>query len=223
MFRSVRRDVVFPQAEHARLAGALALSWGNERFARPAPPFDSFVAGVTLHDRGYGVLDEDEIGRMDPRRWAEIQLEGFRNRSGDPVVDLVAALHVHRLARNFQSPPAQQAAAEMERTLPDLIAAAGVGEREAAGADAVTDLCDRIAFDFCFERPERGAVEVPIRPGGERVSVAYTVDGAGGITLDPWPLAVGELPGMIFGYAAGAYPGRLSPVVTTFHVRPGAR
>src|SRR3954468_14813235 len=77
MFRSARRDVVFPQAEHARLAGALALAWGNERFTRPALPSDSFVRGVTLHDRGYGLLDEDEIGRMEPSRWAQIQLQGF--------------------------------------------------------------------------------------------------------------------------------------------------
>ena len=63
MFRSSRRDVVFPQAEHARLAGAIALAWGNERFARPALPFDAFVRGVTLHDRGYGQLDADGMGR----------------------------------------------------------------------------------------------------------------------------------------------------------------
>src|SRR3954449_3888175 len=222
MFRSARRDVVFPQAEHARLAGALALAWGNERFTRPALPFDSFVRGVTLHDRGYGLLDEDEIGRMEPSRWAQIQLQGFHARSGDPVVDLVAAMHVHRLARNFPRPPAQQAAAEMERELPALVQAAGVSRQEAADADAITDLCDRVAFDFCFEQPERGAVAVPLAPGGDRVQVAYAVEGDGGVTLQPWPLSVDELPGMIFGYAAGTYPNRLSPVVTSFHARPGA-
>jgi len=51
MFRSTKREALFPQSEHARLAGAIALAWGNEQFHRPALPFASFVAGVTLHDR----------------------------------------------------------------------------------------------------------------------------------------------------------------------------
>jgi hypothetical protein len=224
MFRSVRREVVFPQAEHARLAGSLAIAWGNERFARPALlPFDSFVRGVTLHDRGYGLLDQDEIGRMDPVRWAEIQLAGFRAQSGDPVVDLIAGLHVRRLARNFASDPAQAAAAEMERALPDMISAAGVSERDAMEADAVTDLCDRIAFDFCFEQPGEGSVAVVPAAGAAHVPIAYGVDGEGGITLDPWPLGVPELPGLIFGFDAAQYPVMLSPVVTPFHARPEQR
>src|SRR5207249_1188152 len=77
MFRSQRRDVVFPQAEHAELAGDLALAWGNDEFDRPALPFDSFVRGVALHDRGYGELDTDEIGVVARGRWLKIQLAGF--------------------------------------------------------------------------------------------------------------------------------------------------
>jgi uncharacterized protein DUF3891 len=221
MFRSARRDVVFPQAEHARLAGTIALAWGNERFARPALPFESFVRGVTLHDRGYGQLDGDQIGRVDPARWAEIQLAGFRERSGDPVVDLVVALHVHRLASNFTSDPAQAAARLMGPQLPGLAAAAGVSGADALDGDTITDLCDMIAFDFCLERPAGGAVAVSPGAGAERVEVAYALDGHGAVTLTPWPLVVPELPGMILGFAANGYPGQLVPAVTTFVVRPG--
>jgi hypothetical protein len=221
MFRSARRDVIFPQAEHARLAGTIALAWGNERFARPPLPFESFVRGVTLHDRGYGQLDGDQIGRVDPARWAEIQLAGFRERSGDPVVDLVVALHVHRLASNFASDPARAAARLMRPQLPGLAAAAGVSEADALAADTITDLCDMIAFDFCLERPAGGAVAVSPAAGSERVEVAYSLDGQGAVTVTPWPLAVPELPGMILGYAANGYPGQLAPAVTAFVVRPG--
>ncbi len=58
MIRSRRRAVVFPQADHARLADTLALAWRD----RPALPFDSFVRGVADHDRGYGEYDNDELG-----------------------------------------------------------------------------------------------------------------------------------------------------------------
>src|SRR5205809_7920069 len=141
MIRSRRRPVVFPQAEHARLAGTIALAWGNERFARPPLPFDSFVRGVTLHDRGYGQLDTDGIGEVPRPRWHAIQAAGAAPRGEDPVVDLVVALHVHRLVSDGDDcvpTPARE-------LLPELHRAAGVDEGDAVEADRVTDLCDRIA------------------------------------------------------------------------------
>ena len=61
MFRSSRRDVVFPQMEHGAFAAGIALQWRE----RPNLPFDSLTCGIALHDRGYGELDEDEIGAVE--------------------------------------------------------------------------------------------------------------------------------------------------------------
>jgi len=205
MFRSSRREVVFPQAEHARLAGALALAWGNERFPRPELPFDAFVRGVTLHDRGYGQLDADGIGEVEPERWLAIQRAGFAPRGDEPVVDLVVALHVSRLVGGGD--PAMTAA------LPRLHRLAGVDESVAAEADRITDLCDRIAFDFCVEEPARGTV----------AGIAYAVDGLGGITLDPWPLGPPSLLGLVLGYRADGYPEELEPEVVPFEAQPAVR
>jgi hypothetical protein len=196
--------------------GRFALAWGNDRFPRPALPFDSFVAGVTLHDRGYGQLDVDPVGgEMPVERWAELQLLGAAPRGADPVVDLVAALHVHRLIGDGREPVLAAARARIGALLPGLREAAGVGEAQALEADRVTDLCDRAAFVFCFERPADGAVDVA---GGR---VAYAVDGAGLVELSPWPLAVPAVDGLILGYEADGYPGELEPVVVPFAVRPG--
>ena len=205
MFRSKRRDVVFPQWEHARLSAVIANAWGNERFPRPRLPFESFVAGVALHDRGYDVFDTDEIGgHMAEERWLGIQRRGFEPRGEDAVVDLVVALHVHRLAE----------LPEMAAALPGLREAAGVSREDAADADAITDLCDRISFDFCFEHPAEGGVDVR----GGRVS--YRLDGRGAVTLDPWPLAVPALAGLVHGYAAATYPDGLDPVVVPVSISP---
>src|SRR6476661_2566261 len=93
MFASRRRSIVFPQAEHARFSGALALAWAE----RPPLPFAAFVRGVADHDRGYGERDCDPIGGvMGSERWVEIQRRGFTPRGEDAVVDLVVALHVRR-------------------------------------------------------------------------------------------------------------------------------
>src|SRR5438128_12495067 len=97
MFRSARRPVIFPQADHARFSATIALAWHD----RPPVPYDSFVRGVADHDRGYGEHDNDEIGLVERTLWVEIQRRGFRPRGEDAVVDLVVALHIRRLL----SPP----------------------------------------------------------------------------------------------------------------------
>jgi hypothetical protein len=216
MFRSRRRPVLFPQAEHARLSGMIALAWGNEQFARPPLPFAAFVRGVTLHDRGYGQFDADGIGEVASERWAAIQRASFAPLGEDPVVDLVVALHVHRLVSGVD----RKALAPMTSALPELHRAAGVNESDAAEADRITDLCDRIAFDFCVEEPAGGRVAVAPMREAEPVAVVYTVDGHGEITLEPWPLGLPSVSGIILGFEAERYPDQLEPVVVPFHTRP---
>jgi hypothetical protein len=206
MFRSRRRPLIFTQADHARLAATIALNWHEP----PPLPFESFVRGVADHDRGYGEHDDAEIGTVDNSRWVEIQLAGFRPRGEDAVVDLVAALHIRRLL----APPGDDleaaALAELDDLLPALLAAAGVTPETAEQADAVTNVCDRIAFQFPFEQPATGDVR----------GISYRLDGRGAIELDPWPLGVPSLRGLVPAFEAAGYPERLVPVVVPFDLRP---
>jgi hypothetical protein len=89
MFRSKQRAVIYPQAEHMRLAGVIVAAWGS---TRPPIPFDSLVRGVATHDRGYGELDNDPLGEISQERWLEIQRRGFAAQDDDAVVDLVVAM-----------------------------------------------------------------------------------------------------------------------------------
>jgi hypothetical protein len=206
MFRSRRRPIVFPQADHARLAGTIALAWRGH----PPLPFDSFVRGVADHDRGYGEHDTADIGTVASESWTEIQRRGFTARSGDAVVDLVAAMHVRRLLSSQDDEHERAAFAEVDALLPLLLDAAGVTLEVAEQADAITNVCDRVAFLFCFEEPSEGEVR----------GIAYALDGRGSITLDPWPLAVPRLVGLVPAYEADGYPERLIPVVVPFDMRP---
>jgi hypothetical protein len=206
VIRSRSRAVVFPQAEHARLAGTLALAWHE----RPPLRFESFVRGVADHDRGYGELDNDELGAIETEPWVAIQRRGFAPRGEDAVVDLVAAMHVRRLLSSQNDEHELSAFAEVDELIPSLLDAAGASVDEADTADRITNVCDRIALLFCIEEPADGEIR----------GYAYTLDGVGGITIDPWPLAVPRLVGLVAGYAADGYPERLVPVVTPFDARP---
>jgi hypothetical protein len=206
VFRSRRRAIVFAQADHARLAGTLALAWRD----RPSFPFDAFVRGVADHDRGYGEHDDADIEVVEGAAWVEIQRRGFTPRGEDPVVDLVAALHIRRLLSSKEDERERAAFAEIDVLLPSLLDAAGVTAEEAEAADAITNVCDRIALLFCFEEPSEGDVR----------GLAYALDGLGGITIDPWPLEVARLIGLVTAYEADGYPSRLVPVVTPFDAAP---
>jgi Protein of unknown function (DUF3891) len=210
MFRSKRRPVVYPQSEHALFSALIAAAWGNERFERPNVPFDAFVRGVALHDRGYGELDDDPIGGVPTERWLEIQWRSFQPRGLDPVVDVVVAFHVRRLVSWSRGALETQTAAEMSEALPALLATAGVSEADAQAADVITNFCDSVAFDFCLEQPDSGRV------GG----IEYAVDGEGGVKLSPWPLGVQRVDGVLLGYEAEGYPKRLEPVVQLFRIEP---
>ena len=172
-------------------------------------PFDSFVRGVADHDRGYGEHDADEISAVESERWTAIQRRGFAPRGEDPVVDLVVALHVRRLLSSRADEFERRAYDEVDALMPSLLAGAGTTAEEAEAADAITNVCDRLSFVFCFEKPDRGELR----------GFAYEVDGEGGITLDPWPLEVPRLVGLVTGFQADGYPERLVPVVTRFDVR----
>jgi hypothetical protein len=220
VFRSRRRPVVFSQADHARFSAAIAAVWGNEQFEPPPLDLVSFVRGVALHDRGYGELDTDGIAEVSDERWIQIQLESFRPRGEDPVVDLVVALHVHRLVLRGQRTEDDRLVAEMEETLLALRTAAGVGEAEARTADSITDLCDRVAFDVCFEAPSAWTRPVLPRASAPSVEVAFAFDGTGCVTLDPWPLGLPWLRAVLVGFAADGYAARLEPVIEPILIRP---
>ncbi|MDX6485151.1 MAG: hypothetical protein QOF43_304 [Gaiellaceae bacterium] len=206
MFRSRRRGVVYPQAEHQRLAGAIAAEWAEP----PALPFESLVRGVATHDRGYGDLDNDGIGELETERWLEIQRRGLAPQGEDAIVELIVAMHSFRLVSKASMPVEDAVVREFEAARDARLAAAGIDPALAAEADAITDLCDRIAFSFCFEEAAAGTVG----------AIAYAVDPDGTATLDPWPLRLSELRETAVGYEAQGYPGRLVPVERDLVVAP---
>lgn len=209
---------MFPQREHARFSAALADAW-SDAFAPVRLPRERFVRGVAEHDRGYSEHDADEIGLVSRDRWLAIQERGFAPRREDTVVDLVVALHVRRLVSSGDDDGSRRVLGAMDDALPALVREAGTSTGDAAAADRITDLCDRISFDFCLEQPDSGAVDV-LAAEGTPVRVAYAVDGRGTIALDPWPLDRPALGGTVLAYAAEGYPEVLEKVPAPFAVEP---
>lgn len=220
MFISKQRPVVVPQWEHQKLAGTLALLWGNAAFARPPIARESFLVGVGLHDRAYGPLDHLPIGGIPEEDWLALTQAGFAMAWADPAAELIVRLHLQRLT-SYGSVPARQAlAAAMTEETQAYAARHGLDLATFTRIDRITNLCDRIAFDFCFEAPASGAVVIFPRNGDETETlVSYRVAGDA-IHVDPWPFGVTEANGYLVGYQQAGYPEVLEPVLLPYRVQP---
>lgn len=220
VFKSSQRPISIPQSEHLKLAGALANLWGNARFELPPVPRLSLVAGIALHDRGYGYLDDIPIGEVDDDRWLAVTRGGFYMPCADPVADLITRHHLLRLVSGTDTPAHNALAQEMRLAIQQQIERNGFDAELFAKIDRMTQLCDMMSFDFCWEKPVERQVEVFARyDGPESTVVRYQIRG-GVITVDSWPLQVEEHSGYLVGYQLDGYPERLDGLVIPYRIRP---
>ncbi|MCC6954021.1 MAG: DUF3891 family protein [Deltaproteobacteria bacterium] len=225
MFISKRRSIVVPQLEHARLAGVLASLWGNDAFEFPEISRDSFLAGVTLHDRGYDPFDTMPVDTSDEQEWIDVQQRGRALRFNDPVAEAIVLLHLRRLASYRPSNARVELTAQLEEDLDELAHSARLDKRSLLAADLITKLCDDIAFDFCWEREVSRETSVYARrDAAETVKIRYDVhptETGGLVQLKPWPFSVRSYQGFLIGYRQETYPQQTDPIAIHFEIAPG--
>lgn len=219
MFKSKRRPIVTPQSEHLKLVGTLALLWGNADF--DSPPIDrlSLVTGIGFHDRGYGYLDNSPIGEMTDEEWEPIAQRTFHTQYSDLTADMIAKYHFRRLASHGETDVRKAMTAEFSREIEKQLTAHKLSKELFDRIDRITDLCDTISFDFCFE--QAASKEFPVFPRNDskdEVSIRYHVED-GNIHATPWPFSVDSYKGYIIAYKMEGYPEKLDPVILPFHLQ----
>ena len=221
MFRSKRRAIVFPQAEHGRLAGIVASLWGNDAFDRPLFDFGAFVIGVANHDRGYGLLDDKAIGGVSDEVWLQTQHDGILATTDDPISNIVSLIHIRRLLAGTEREGVDALLELANEHIEASLAQTDYTIEAFEWADRITRVCDGISFDFCFEDMATDQFMVyPRHDASELVAVNTAIDEDGVIHLEPWTLSVPEYSGFIIGYEAERYPYHLEPIYVPFRVVP---
>ena len=218
MFKSKRRQIVIPQSEHLRLVGALAMLWGNADFDLPPVERVSMVAGMALHDRGYGHLDNSAIGEMGEDEWQGIARRSFSMYNSDIVTDTIIKYHVRRLASYYNTHERQALAAEFSQAIKEQLQAHNLSKKIFERMDRITELTDNISFLFCFDVPDSGTVSIFPRNNSDiEIPVQYHVSD-GRVHLEPWPFSVDKFEGYIFAYLLDGYPERLDPFILTYQL-----
>lgn len=219
MFKSKRRQIVTPQSEHLKLVGTLAMLWGNDQFDQPPIEHNSMIAGIGLHDRGYGYLDNSPIGGMGEEEWNVIARRGFGMPCSDVVADTIVKYHIRRLARNDKSLVRKALAAEFSQAIDEQVKASNLSKTLFDRIDRITDLCDTLSFSFCFDVPASGSISIfPRNDQDAEVSIQYHVED-GEITVTPWPFSVDEHQGYLVAYRMDGYPERLDPVILPYQLK----
>jgi len=221
MFRSKLRDLVIPQSEHLKLVGTLALLWGNENFDAPPIHRNSMIMGMGLHDRGYGYLDNSPIGGMSDEEWQVIARRGFHMECSDAVADTIVKYHIRRLASQGKTELRKVLFTEFSLGVEEHLKRHSLSQIQFDRLDRITDLLDRISFEFCFEAPAFGAVSVfPHNSGNDEVPLQFRVED-GQIRVTPWPFSVNEHRGYLVAYQRNRYPDRLDPMILPYQLRNG--
>ena len=216
MFRSKRRSIVTPQSEHLKLVGTLAMLWGNDQFDHPPIESKSMISGMGLHDRGYGYLDNSPIGGMTAEEWLPIARRGFNMPCSDVVADAIVKYHIRRLASSDPSETRKALTVEFSQAIDEYLDQHNLSQTLFERMDRITDLLDRLSFEFCFDAPASGSISLfPRNDEDTEVNVQYHVED-GEINITPWPFSVDEHRGYLVAYQMDGYPERLDPVILPY-------
>ncbi len=219
MFKSKRRPIVIPQSEHLRLVGTLAMLWGNVDFDFPPVERSSMIMGMGLHDRGYGFLDNSPIGGMSDEEWIGIARRGFYMQYSDAVADTIAKYHVRRLASHDESAEREAMTAEFSQVIDEQLRQHHLSKELFDRVDRITDFCDKISFEFCFDVPASDAVSLFPRNGEDtEISVKYSVED-GMVHVTPWPFSVDNYESYLIAYQLDGYPERLDPFILPYRLQ----
>jgi hypothetical protein len=220
MFKSRVRDIIFPQYEHGRLAGTIARVWGNDDFDRPALDFDAFVAGVTLHDWGYGVIDNLPIGAAPEDEWLEVIRSNVEKRYAHPTTDIIVKLHLRRLLSMHSSAEREALIAEVDERINGRLDEGEVPLAIYQRADKITQFCDMLSFSFCFEELGQRTYEVFQQQGAaETLDITFEIRPGGEIIVDPWPFSIPIISGVTYAFESAGYSGTLNPLVVPYYIQ----
>ena len=219
MFKSKRRQIVTPQSEHLKLVGTLAMLWGNDQFDAPPIERNSMIMGMGLHDRGYGYLDNSPIGGMRDEDWEVIARRGFNMECSDIHADTIVKYHFRRLASHGESEIRKSLHADFTQGIYEQLKRYNLSRSLFDRMDRITDLLDRLSFEFCFDVPASGSISLFPRNNEEKeVTIEYHVEG-GEINVTPWTFSVDEHQGYLIAYHMDGYPERLDPVILPYRLK----
>ena len=205
------------QPDHADLSGQLAVAWGGDGFAAPAPR-ESMVLAATRHDDGWGVWDRRpgwDPERERPRAFLDVpvpvHLAFYRAciaavTHEDPYAGMMISMHGAGIYNGrYGTQPSlglsgqaehkelvDEFVGEQEERYSSISADLGVSDDDRWTNYKLLQMYDRLSLYFCLKDLEAGeADEVGPAPNalGEDVALQLEPAGAWRVRMKPFPFA----------------------------------
>ena len=222
MFRSQTRDIVTPQSEHLKMCGELAQIFGNAKFEKPNIPTKSLVSGILLHDRLYGEYDNLGVGEVDENDWLDLLSKELDSTLEDKIADVIIKMHIKRLFSRKTSEKSAKLVERFEKKINDIKKEYSLQHIDFDQIDKITNLCDGISFNFCFETNEKGTVSDLKTAEGNLVNVEFKiVDSI--ITVSPYPFSIDPFESTITSYRSENYPTQLEKIEKNYKIQSSAK
>ena len=222
MFEHRRYPVTIPQYEHGKLAGHLASHWGNDDFDRPPGDPAPWIAGVTFHDWGYGLIDNVLVPGAPEPNWLAVMRQGVAFRFEHPLTDILVKLHIRRLLSWHPTPEREKLMAEIDQLVAQRLPETGLSLAQCRWIDGITRFCDFVAFDFCLGKTGAREVEAPSRwDTGAFQTITYVIQADDIVKIHPWPFDVPSFDGLLVAYQREGYPEVRQPRLLSYQIFPG--
>lgn len=220
MFVSKRNSVVYPQSEHLKLATVVANHWGNDEFAKPPVPFESFIKAVSSHDSGYGHYDTSTIGEQNEDGIVRLWSRCTDQKLNDPYAEIIIKRHFMRLTSIYPSFPKLVAFHDqLENEVSDLYKKHELDKHIFDVTDTIMNVCDAIAFSFCREETATRELKIYTDTNEDNmVTLSYSIDQNHTIRIDPYPLDEALITGAITAYDQKEYPKVLLPNEVSYQI-----
>jgi hypothetical protein len=133
--------------------------------------------------------------------------------------DLTQLDKIHaRLASHDESPERKAMTAEFSQGIDKQLKQHNLSREVFDRTDRITNVCDKISFDFCMDVPASDRVSIfPRNNGNEEVLVQYHVEN-GVIRVTPWPFSIASYEGYLIAYRSDGYPEKLDPIILPYRL-----
>ena len=225
MFKPKNQNFIIPQREHARLAGNIAIYWGNKNFDVPRIPLHSVTKGITFHQNGYKPFDTYPVKEMDDDTLINVFKNDFNVQMSDTNAELISMFHQLRLiSKRLTTKPSdkfEKLRKEFEVAIKEKLPSSKYSKDDFLWADRITNLCDRISFNFSFGEEMAESISVYPKVGsGDIIEIKQLLKDEHTIELENWPFSTKQIRNVVIAYESEGYPKLLRPVLLEFRLLP---
>lgn len=216
MFTYKSKNLVIPQREHARLAGNIAVYWGNKHFDLPRIPLSTVVKGITFHQNGYDTFDINPVGEMSEDILYRVFENDFNVDMKDQNAELVNMFHQFRLVngkvKREGSEKFKKLKEEFNQVIQTRLKTSKFREKDFLWTNRITHLCDKVSFNFCMENKVEEIVPLYIKTNSQVMQNSkHRLVSENTVQLDSWPFSIREIKSVVIGYEKLNYPNHLIP------------